>query len=499
MQCTKINNTLKIADNYRDPEGEEKEQELIEIKMMSKMNTKKWVKWMLVLFVPLVFAAVQAFAQSELIIKTNDSIPAKYQENKDEEWIAQWTSENIGKGFFQPAFDSGNASQKPNNVLEILMNWHYEFLIENQLQEEKKVKQIVKNYLNGINPDGKKGPDYIEKEIPVIGKMKVSKGIITYRHDLASSSEMVNFTLRSVGEACLEVRKEKAQSLFGKDYFDLDEEKQSAINKVIPVWFFYEYPKSPTPSVWLPYDKKPSKPDPFKITFKGNGIVIVENHKFNTFKEFEENLKYWNEELDKFNKGRRSTGFYRAHVTYEDISRSEQKNIEYLLFKNNVRTASAKSNVGIKSTSILLKPDKDGPDLEEIRKKAEKDLILYKDALTVSIQYVDGVTKEQVKSVMDVYSELGIKITEVSEYEYKKPAQPLCLLRLYPKEIQNVLSEPIPINEVSKYVENWLKTVGSNYSASIYVYENVSEERIQQLKEAMQNGGIKTEIIVKEL
>ncbi len=463
------------------------------------MKTKKWGKYKLVLLVPFVFAAIQAFAQSELIIKTNDSIQAKYQENRDEEWLALWTSENIGKGFFQPAFDSGNASQKQNNVLEILMNQHYEFLIENQLQEGKEVKQIVKNYLNGKNPDGKKGPEYIENEIPVIGKMKVSKGIITYRHDLASSNEMVNFTLRSIGEACLEVRKEKAQSLFGKDYFDLDEEKQSAINEAIPVWFFYEFPKSPTPSVWLPFDRKPSKPDPFKITFKGNGIVIVENHKFNSYKEFEENLKYWNEELDQFNKNRRSKGFYRAHVTYEDISRSEQKNIEYLLFQNNVRTASVKSNVGLKSISLLLKPDKNGPDLEEIRKKAEKDLILYKDDLTVSIQYAEGITKEQVKSVMDVFLELGIKITEVSEYVYKKPSLPLCLLHLYPKEIQNVLSEPIPLNEVSKYVENWLKTVGTNYSARIYVYQNVSEERIQQLKQEMQNGGIKTEITIKKM
>jgi hypothetical protein len=379
------------------------------------------------------------------------------------------------------------------------MNWHFEFLIENQLKEKKEVKQIVKNYLNGINPDGKKGPDYIEKEIPFIGKMKVSKGIITYRHDLTSTDEMVNYTLRSIGEACLEVRKEKAQSLFGKDYFDLEEEKQSAINRAFPVWFFYELPKSPTPSVWLPFDRKPSRPDPFKITFKGNGIVIVENHKFNTFKEFEENLKYWNEELDKFNKGRRSKGYYRAQVIYEDISRAEQKDIEYLLYKNNVQVEGVKSNVGFKSISILLKPDKDGPDHEEIRKKAEKDLILYKDALAVSIQYVDGVTKEQVKSVMDVYSELGIKITEVSEYVYKKPSLPLCLLFLYPNEIQNVLSEPIPINEVSKYVEKWLMKVGTNYSASIYVYQNVSEERIQQLKEAMQNGGIETEIIVKKI
>jgi hypothetical protein len=100
---------------------------------------------------------------------------------------------------------------------------------------------------------------------------------------------------------------------------------------------------------------------------------------------------------------------------------------------------------------------------------------------------------------MDVFSELGIKITEVREFEYKKPTPPLCLLRLYPDEIQNALKEPVPINEVSKYVENWLTKVGSIYSASIYAYENVSEEKIQQLKEEMQNGGIINEITVRKM
>jgi len=316
---------------------------------------------------------------------------------------------------------------------------------------------------------------------------------------LASSNEMVDFTLRIIGEACLEVRKEKAQSLFGKDYFVLDEEKQSAINNAIPVWFFYEFPKSPTPSFSLLFDGKPSIPDPVKLTFKGTGIVIVENYKFNTFKEFEENLNHWNEELHRFNKNRRIKGFYRAQITFEDISKSEQRNIDFLLFKNNVHTESIKSNVGLRSISILLKPDKDGPNLEEIRKKAKKDAEIYKDDLTVKIQYADGVTKEQVKSVMDVFLELGINKLEVSEFEYKKPAPPLCLLRLYPNEIQNALKEPVPINEVSKYVENWLTKVGSIYSASIYAYENVSEERIQQLKEEMQNGGIKIEITVRKM
>ncbi len=467
--------------------------------MKSKMKTERWDNWILILLVPFVIVLHQAFAQSESIIKTDDYIPIDYKESKEEEWLSKWTTENIGKGFFQPELESRDTSQKPNNVLVILMNHYGEFLIENQQKDKKEVKQIVKNYLNGINPDGKKGPDFVGKEIPFAGKMKVSKGIIIYKHDLESSNDLVNHTLRSIGEACLEVRNETAQVLFGSDYFDLDEAKQIATNEAMPVWFFYEFPKSPTPNVWLPFDRKPSKPDPFKITFKGNGNVLVENHKFDTLKEFEENLKYWNEELDKFNKNRRSKGYYRAYVTYEDISRSGQKDLEYLLYKNNVHTAGGKSNVGSKMISITLKPDKDGPDLEDIRKGAEKDFEIYNTDLKVVIQYLDGVTKEQVKSVMDVFLTLGIKNLEVSEFEYKKPSLPTFLLRLYPDEIQNALGDVLSLDAVSEYAEKWLKSVGTNYNASIYVYQNVSEERIQQLKQEMQKGGINKEIIVKRI
>jgi hypothetical protein len=69
-------------------------------------------------------------------------------------------------------------------------------------------------------------------------------------HDLASSKKMINYTLRTIGEACLEVRNKKSQLLFGKDFFDLDGEKQNAIELAVPVWFSLESPKivkSPPP------------------------------------------------------------------------------------------------------------------------------------------------------------------------------------------------------------------------------------------------------------
>ncbi|MGM0622245.1 MAG: hypothetical protein ACQETJ_14420, partial [Bacteroidota bacterium] len=82
-----------------------------------------------------------------------------------------------------------------------------------------------------------------EKEIPFIGKVKVSNGMVMYKHDIASSKEMINSTLKAIGEAYLEVRNEKAQILFGQDYFELEEVKQEAVNLAVPVWFSFDKPK----------------------------------------------------------------------------------------------------------------------------------------------------------------------------------------------------------------------------------------------------------------
>ena len=98
--------------------------------------------------------------------------------------------------------------------------------------------------MHGINPDGGKGPDYSEKEIPFIGKVKVSDGMVTYKHDIASSPEMINATLKAIGEAYLDVRNKKAQILFGRDYFELEEAKQVAVNMAVPVWFSFDEPKN---------------------------------------------------------------------------------------------------------------------------------------------------------------------------------------------------------------------------------------------------------------
>ena len=248
------------------------------IKMMKK-NKKRWTQIKLLLFVPVLLLLLQAFARPELISNPENFIPVQFQENNSEKWIERWTMQNIGEGIFQPEINASELQKEPNNVLVILMNRKDQYLIENQHKKREYLKQLVKNYLHGINPDGGKGPDFSEKEIPLIGKIKVSDGMVTYKHDIASSPKMINSTLKAIGEAYLEVRNEKAQIFFGNNYLELNDEKQKAVNMAVPVWFEFDKPKTIKP---------PPPPPPLSIELKKDGSLALGPKKNKTQYSFEE-------------------------------------------------------------------------------------------------------------------------------------------------------------------------------------------------------------------
>ena len=201
----------------------------------------------LLLFAPVVLLLLQAFAQPEVLVEKAKEIVPTMQVDKTKEWLGKWTIENIANENLVPKILNEDVPRKDNNVLVILINRNDQFLIENQYKKKDDVKKIVKDFLNGKNSDGKKGPDYTEIEISTLGKMKVSKGAISVRHDLDTSDDLINFTLKSIGEAYLEARKEKAENLFGEDYFALDENKQQTIDLLVPIQFNLRTQLKPPP------------------------------------------------------------------------------------------------------------------------------------------------------------------------------------------------------------------------------------------------------------
>jgi hypothetical protein len=222
------------------------------IKMMKKKNLNRWNGVKLILFVPVVLLLLQAFAQPEMIPKSMEIIPEVFQDDLSSKWLEKWTFENIGNGFFQPEMKSSVLAQKSNNKLTILMNRKNEFLIESERAKKEDVKNIVQSFLKGKIPNGKQGADFVETEISLIGKVNINQGVIIFQHDLETSKEAINSTLKSIGEAFLEARQQKAKEFFNESYFSLSKEKREAIDLAVPVWFSVEKPKTlkktaPTP------------------------------------------------------------------------------------------------------------------------------------------------------------------------------------------------------------------------------------------------------------
>ncbi len=239
------------------------------IKMMQKKNKSRWNWVKLILFAPLILLLLQAFARPELLIEKASEFVPVIQQDETTKWMEKWTKENIGEEFFQPEMQLSEIALKENNVLVVLLNRKSEFLIENQFAKKEEVKQIVKEFLKGKSPYGKKGPDFVEKEIQSLGKTKVSNGVVKFQHDMDTPDETVNFTLKSIGEAFLESRKEMAKNLFDKDYFALELSKSNAIDEAIPIRFLIVEPK---------FTK--IAPPPILISISENGEYFIMNDKY---------------------------------------------------------------------------------------------------------------------------------------------------------------------------------------------------------------------------
>lgn len=214
------------------------------IKMMKKRNLNRWTGMKLLAFIPILLVLLQAFSKPEIVQKSTGIIPEVLQDDLYSKWIEKWNIEDVRKGLFLPEMKSEISNQKSNNKLIILMNLKNEFLIENERARKEEAKSIVLAFLEGKKPNGKQGPDFVEKEISLIGKVKINQGVVYFQHDIGSSTDAVNSTLRSIGEAYFEKLQQKAKEFFDEPYFSLNEEQRKSVDTAVPISFMYVEPKN---------------------------------------------------------------------------------------------------------------------------------------------------------------------------------------------------------------------------------------------------------------
>ncbi len=385
------------------------------LKMMQKRDRKQWNAVKLIVFIPIVLLLLQAFAKPEIITVNADKTTfGAVQQSETEKWLERWTLENIGKGFFQPAMKSSDSPQKPDNVLVILLNSKNQYLIENELAKKEEVKQIVKDFLHGKNRHGKQVVDYAEKEIPGFGKMKVLKGVTSFRYDIASSDFQKDYTIRAVGEAYLDVIQEKSKELFNIPYFSLSNEKREIVKMAAPIWFSIEEPK---------VIKPPAPAQPLKIGLFKNGEIKIEKESYTSFDEVEKTLVKTKTGMKEAYKKYGYNSPFIVNLKVENGVTDEQINALKKVFKNagvdDVNVVREKKTSPPPPFRLNLYKDKivyKGKQIKvsEIEEKAKEFLIDAKTNYSIVYVYYD-IPEEKLNQVTDALQNAGIKKIDISE------------------------------------------------------------------------------------
>lgn len=514
---------------------------IIKLKVITKNKFNGWAAAKLLLFVPIVAVLLQAFACPELTTKPDDFILVRYTENETEKWLSKWTVDKIGKGVFEPNVSVSDLPKVENNVLVILMNADDRYLVEDKLASKEDIKWLIASFLQGANINGGKAPDLVEKDIPSVGKLNVPTCVVSYKHDVASSNEAVNYTLREIGKAYLEARETKAFILFNKKYFDLDKEKQAAVNEVVPVCFVYEPPKGPKPSVWLPFDGKAS-PDskPFNIIMKSREEIYVENHKFSSMEEFYESIKEWNKELKSVNQiGNRVKKFYQANLVVDyAMGEAEWNKLQLAFYRNNIGINKFKKKSGYKVISMSVNEKKSSrqrykvPTTVDTRDKSKFYVALYNDedvdlgeikstALecldtkkAAIIEFEEGIKKGDIESVKKVLKKCGISEIDVVSMEKDIPQAPVAINESQPiKKAAVKIQKRLPWIRFSENLifvngrecefsemNNTLKRVVENEGQTkveLMIFPNSSKARVAQLTAELNKMG-DLEIVQKQ-
>jgi len=124
---------------------------------------------------------------------------------------------------------------KDRNVLKVLVNKSNNLLVQGKPVNIRELKETAKLFL--ANPGRRNDfPEMEEKVIPGLGKISVSKGIISLKNDRGTSYNTYIQVQNELTAAINELRNELSKQKFGVPFKDLtDESSIDAISLAIPV------------------------------------------------------------------------------------------------------------------------------------------------------------------------------------------------------------------------------------------------------------------------
>lgn len=129
------------------------------------------------------------------------------------------------------------------NTFVVLVNKDDKLLFNNELGDITALKDRAKEFLS--NPDNLPNlPEKQTRNIPLLGDIEVSKGVISLQNDRGTSYEMYLMVQNELTAAVNELRDEMSKARFGRAYIDATQSQREAIDKAIPIAISEAEPKN---------------------------------------------------------------------------------------------------------------------------------------------------------------------------------------------------------------------------------------------------------------
>ena len=123
---------------------------------------------------------------------------------------------------------------KERNIFIVTIHSQDRLLFNGEVGDIADLKDRAKEFLGNPNDDPNL-PEKIDMEIPMLGNMKVSKGIISLQNDRGTSYDMYIAGQNELTVSINEMRNELSQEKFGRKYVDLNDKQAEAIDQAIPI------------------------------------------------------------------------------------------------------------------------------------------------------------------------------------------------------------------------------------------------------------------------
>ena len=119
------------------------------------------------------------------------------------------------------------------NIFTILVDRTDRLFFDGAVGDVALLKERAKEFL--ANPQNLPNlPEKEEKDIPLIGKIDVSQGVISLQNDRGTSYDIYVKVQNELEAAIKELRDDLAKTKFYRSYIDCSPEQQNAVNKAIP-------------------------------------------------------------------------------------------------------------------------------------------------------------------------------------------------------------------------------------------------------------------------